>query len=261
MPVLPPVGNDIVDLTAPGNLGKGRDGRLCNRVLTLEERVLIDRTGRPDTLLWALWAAKEAAYKAISRDDPAVCSIPRQYRVFLGARQAVGTAASLAGKVITPRGELALRVELTADWVHALAAGSETALDRICRCVEGLEGGIDPSAFVRVGLLREIARFLDCATGDLSVVKDTVGPGAPGLLLRGRLLAVEVSLSHDGRFAAFAFDPTDLISTERERNPQAPLCGQRASLHQMKRKVLGIASTASADAGAGGKIVYPAAAG
>jgi phosphopantetheinyl transferase (holo-ACP synthase) len=208
---LPPVGNDVVDLASPGNPGKSMDGRFCDRVLTVEERALLVGAEQPDALLWAIWAAKEAAYKAISRDDPAVCSIPRQYHVVLDMGNGAGMVARLAGKVITPRGELALRVALTADRVHAVAAGSEAALDRLCGRVEGLDGAGDPSPFVRAGLIREIARFLGCAAGDLSVVKDR---GAPRMLFRGRLLAAEVSLSHDGRFVAFVFDPATLISED-----------------------------------------------
>ncbi|MBN2439510.1 MAG: 4-phosphopantetheinyl transferase family protein [Deltaproteobacteria bacterium] len=252
---MPPVGNDIVDLAAPGNPGKSMDGRFLGRVFTTEERALIAGSSRPDALLWALWAAKEAAYKAVSRGNPAACSIPRQYRVVLdtdglvksrefttnvisaktGIRKyqrvtksldpgfrrgddflpvcqgnAVGTAALLTGKVITPGGELALRIAMETDRVHALAADSEAALDRLCRHVEDLDVAGDPSAFIRGRLLREIARRLDCPVGDLSVVKNPDGPGAPGLLFRGRILAAEFSLSHDGRFAAFAFDPATL---------------------------------------------------
>jgi phosphopantetheine--protein transferase-like protein len=214
MPALPPVGNDVVDLAAPGNLGKSGDGHFLGRVFTAEERALIAGAARPDALLWAFWAAKEAAYKAVSRGDPAVCSIPRQYRVVLDTENAAGTATRLAGKVITPRGELVLRIALTADWVHVLAAGSEAALDRLCQRVEGMDGAGDPSAFVREALLREIARRLDCPAGDLSIVKDPDGPGVPRVLFRGRFLAAEVSLSHDGRFTAFAFDPATLIPAD-----------------------------------------------
>jgi hypothetical protein len=229
---VPPVGNDIVDLAAPGNPGKSGDDRFCSRVFTMEERARIDGAARPDVFLWALWAAKEAAYKAVRRGDPAVCSIPRQYRVEINEDSAPGDPVPgfrfcgnesigidgcrgniLAGKVITPAGELALRIELTADWVHSLAAESAAVLDRFCRHVEVLDGG-DSSAFVRKGLLREIACLLGCPTGDLSVVKAPGGAGAPGVLFRGRLLAAEVSLSHDGRFAAFAFDPAALPIAE-----------------------------------------------
>jgi len=214
---LPGMGNDVVDLKDPENIGKSRDERFIGRVFTAGERERIASAPSPDTLLWSLWAAKEAAYKAVSRADPAVCSIPHRYRVVLDAEDVTRKIVHLAGKVITPRGELVLEVAVAADWVHALAAGAEETLNRLCRRVQRLEGGkgaADPSAFVRGALLREIARRLDCPVGDLSVVKNQDGPGAPRVLFRGDLLAAEVSLSHDGRFAAFAFDPATLIPAD-----------------------------------------------
>jgi phosphopantetheine--protein transferase-like protein len=217
MNTLPGVGNDVVDLKDPENIGKSRDDRFLGRVFTAGERELIASVPSPDTLLWSLWAAKEAAYKAVSSADPAVCSIPHRYRVVLEAEDATRKIIRLAGKVITPRGELVLEVAVSADWVHALAAGAEEALKRLCRRVkrlEGRKGAVNPSAFVRGALLREIARRLDCPVGDLSVVKNPDGLGAPRILFRGDLLAAEVSLSHDGRFAAFAFDPATLIPAD-----------------------------------------------
>ena len=217
MNTLPGVGNDVVDLKDPENIGKGRDDRFLGRVFTAGERELIASVLSHDTLLWSLWAAKEAAYKAVSRADPAVCSIPHRYRVVLDAEEATRKIGRRTGKVITPRGELFLEVAVSEEWVHALAAGTEEVLQRLCRRVKRLEGGKgaeNPSAFVRGALLREIARRLDCPVGDLSVVKNPDGLGAPRVLFRGDLLAAEVSFSHDGRFAAFAFDPATLIPTD-----------------------------------------------
>ena len=214
---MPGVGNDVVDLKDPENIGKSRDDRFLCRVFTAEERERIASAPSPDTFLWSLWAAKEAAYKAVSSADPAVCSIPRRYRVLLEPKDATRKIVRLTGKVITPRGELILEVSVSADWVHALAAGAEEALNRLCRRVKRLEGGkgaVNASVFVRGALLREIARRLDCPVGDLSVVKNPDGPGAPRVLFRGEMLAAEVSLSHDGRFAAFAFDPATLIPAD-----------------------------------------------
>ena len=217
MNTLPGMGNDVVDLKDPENIGKSRDDRFLGRVFTAGERELIASVPSPDPLLWSLWAAKEAAYKAVNRADPAVCSIPHRYRVVLEPEDATRKIVRRTGKVITPRGELVLEVAVSVDWVHALAAGAEEALNRLCRRVELLAGGkgaADSSAFVRGALLREIARRLDCAVGDLSIVKNQDGLGAPRLLFRGELLAAEVSLSHDGRFAAFAFDPATLIPAD-----------------------------------------------
>ncbi|MBE0557548.1 MAG: 4'-phosphopantetheinyl transferase superfamily protein, partial [Proteobacteria bacterium] len=67
---MPGVGNDVVDLNEPDNRGKSGDDRFLGRVFTAEERELIARAAAPNTLLWSLWAAKEAAYKAVSGDDP-----------------------------------------------------------------------------------------------------------------------------------------------------------------------------------------------
>ena len=210
---MPGVGNDLIDLKDSENIGKSGDERFLGRVFTVAERESIARASSPDTLLWSLWAAKEAAYKAVSRADPAICSIPRRYPVFLEPEGAA-RKSGWTGKVITPRGEVACEVAVSAEWVHALAAGSEDALHRIFRRVRRLSSGNgagDPSAFVQGALLREIASHLDCFVGDLSVVKNQDGLGAPRVLFRGDLLAAEISLSHDGRYAAFAFDPATLI--------------------------------------------------
>ncbi len=233
---MPPVGNDVVDLKHPENQGKSRDDRFLGRVFTAEERARIAGAPCPETLLWALWAAKEAAFKVVTRDDPAVCSTPRKYAILLDAGYESGTAAGaeksggpvapavndlsgashslkksdicLTGRAITPRGELALRILVTDDYVHALSAATTSDLDRMLQRVDLMDLGEDSreaSAFVRRQLLSEIACSLDCPLGELSVAKEPLGPGAPFVLYRERRLAVDISLSHDGRFAAFAF--------------------------------------------------------
>lgn len=68
----PVVGNDVVDLTAPRAAGRAADRRFVERVFTAEERDAIARAADPDLALWHGWAAKEAAYKVVSRvlDEP-----------------------------------------------------------------------------------------------------------------------------------------------------------------------------------------------
>jgi hypothetical protein len=234
---LPPVGNDIVDLKLPENQGKNKDDRFLGRVFTAEERDRIAGAAHPETILWGFWAAKEAAFKVVSRDDPTVLSIPRRYAILLDAGDEYGTASGadksagpvasavngpsrsvdplgtsemfLAGRVITPRGELALRITVTNEYVHALSATTGRDLDNVSQRVDRVDVGDDPgddaSAFVRRQLLGEIARCLDCPLGELSMGKEPLGPGAPFVLRRGQRLAVDISLSHDGRFAAYAF--------------------------------------------------------
>lgn len=204
---MPPVGNDVVDLKHPENRGKSKDDRFIGRVFTEQERDRIATAACPDKILWALWAAKEAAFKVISRDDRTVRSTPRKYEILLDPLEV--SEARLAGRAITPRGELALQIVLTDDYVHAVSAATDGNFDRIFQRVDRMDVGEDAgdaSAFVRRQLLCEIARCLDCPLGELSIAKEPLGPGAPFVVRREQTLAVDISLSHDGRFAAFVFE-------------------------------------------------------
>ncbi len=203
---MPPVGNDVVDLKHPENQGKSKDDRFLGRVFTAEERDRIAGAARPDTLLWALWAAKEAAFKVVARDDPSVASTPRKYDIRIDPSTV--PEECLTGRVITPRGEAALRIAVTDEYVHALSAAKASDLDDIFQRVDRVDVVEDPakvSVFVRRQLLSEIAHCLDCPLGELSIGKEPLGSGAPFVLRRGQPLAVDISLSHDGRFTAFAF--------------------------------------------------------
>ena len=232
---MPPVGNDIVDLKEPDNCGKSGDERFIRRVFTPEERDRIVGAACPDQLLWAFWAAKEAAYKAVSRDDSSICSTPKRYRVVLddgtahhpfsddadftggsplGCQKAAGVSddtegpkGRLVGRVITPGGVAALWIMVTKEYVHALATAGAGDLGTLVHRVDPVDaeeeaGG--PSAIVRRKLLHEIALRLKCSIDDLVIRKEPLDRGAPSVFLRGRPLAAEISLSHDGRFTAFA---------------------------------------------------------
>ena len=118
-----------------------------------------------------------------------------------------GSEGRLAGRVITPRGAVALWIMVTDEYVHALAVAGNgdlaTLVHRVDRIdVEKEAGGA--SAFVRRQLLLEIALRLKCPIDDLVIRKEPLDRGAPSVFLRGRPLAAEISLSHDGRFTAFA---------------------------------------------------------
>ncbi|MEI7638026.1 MAG: 4'-phosphopantetheinyl transferase superfamily protein [Syntrophus sp. (in: bacteria)] len=75
------IGNDIVDLTSPDSIGKSLDRRFIARVFTPEEQERIDRSDSPDTTLWMVWAAKEAAFKAVIKLKPGLSFTHRAYVV------------------------------------------------------------------------------------------------------------------------------------------------------------------------------------
>jgi phosphopantetheinyl transferase (holo-ACP synthase) len=202
------VGNDVVDLSDPGNVGKSRDRRFCRRVFNDDELALIAASLQPDTTLWAIWAAKEAAYKAVSRGDPSVCSIPKKYPVILETSTHQRISTSLNGVVKTPHGEVFVRIHIKNAFLHALAAGTLEELTRIVARVEAVsEHTDDLPGFARKILLEEIAGRLACPVDELAILKEGVRPWAPYVTRLGARLPVTISLSHDGRYAAFALDP------------------------------------------------------
>jgi len=204
---LPPVGNDVIDLTDPENIGKSRDRRFCRRVFNNDELALISASSQPDTILWAIWAAKEAAYKVVSRDDPSVCSIPKKYPVIFETSTHQRFSRFLKGKVKTPHGEAFVHIHLHKAFIHALASGRTEGLTGMVARVEAVpEEAYNRPEFARKILLEAIAHRISCPLEELAVLKEEERPWAPYITRDGVRLTNDVSLSHDGQFAAFAMN-------------------------------------------------------
>jgi len=216
---LPHVGNDIVDLKEPRNLGKSRDTRFLDRVFTAEERRLIRSATRPDAVLWAFWAGKEAAFKAVSKDHPAISSRPGRYEVKMDDEQtgerigAPGFATrELAGRVDTPAGAIPIRVTFRDDYVHCIAGRNGPASEAdhwLVAMMDPLTAASPdgPSRYVRTSARRAIAACLGIIPEKISIHRFAAldGLGPPIVFLKGRPAGIDISLSHDGRFAAWAF--------------------------------------------------------
>jgi phosphopantetheinyl transferase (holo-ACP synthase) len=185
------VGNDVVDLTDPSVLRHHEDAGFVARVCADDERARIG-TARD---LWALFAAKEAAYKALVKLGASPGFGHRSLRV------APGRAS------VTWR---SLRLELSVggddEHVHAVAWSAGAApTARVVRS-DACDG---ESARARAVLRALVAEHLGCEPGSLDVVREPAplawdGFGPPRIARCGATLDVDVSLSHDGRFAAAA---------------------------------------------------------
>jgi phosphopantetheinyl transferase (holo-ACP synthase) len=185
------VGNDIVDLAV--TRARPEHPAFAQRVCSEAElRLLGASTDRARTL-WCLFAAKEAAYKALSKLR-GVRFVPRAFEV----------DESLT-RVRHAELELKLRVFDGAEFVHALAfAGDREPLwdSQECRSPS-------TSAEVRALVCRLAASYLRERREAFAVVRDALGRawdgyGPPRLLLRGRSAGLDVSLSHHGRYVACA---------------------------------------------------------
>ncbi len=218
------VGNDIVDLHDPESRPEALHNRFDTRVFTSDEREALTTSASAHALRWTLWAAKESAYKVAKKLDSAVRFLPRDFVV---RRLAEGRAV-----VVHETGPFDVRLCRTDEWVSAVAtlmaanaasvtasnapvggnapeaakarwAGNAPAAHRsVSIGIERLEvHGADPSQTVRELVCAALALRMNVPPGQVQIAADR---GIPVALWRNRRLPVDLSLSHHGRFVAWA---------------------------------------------------------
>ncbi|TFG91052.1 MAG: 4-phosphopantetheinyl transferase family protein [Syntrophobacterales bacterium] len=192
----------------PQARGKSRDIPFMDRVFTPDERRLIRGSSDPDMMLWSMWAGKETGYKAIRRRYPAVSSAPGRYEVQLPC---TGDHVPESGTVHTPCGPISIRFFITGDYVHCIGATADEEVDAIVWDVRKITW-THSSPNVESGFVREMARrSISVYLGEQPEAVDIIRPNedrglAPPVVRIGRKPpAINLSMSHDGRFAACAF--------------------------------------------------------
>src|SRR5262249_23637515 len=148
----------------------------------------------PNALRWELWAAKEAAYKVVKKlDEEAVWSPLR----FVVSFERAGAGAVEHGGRRIP-----VRVEADAERVHAVASDREDAWEHVRSRVAQLPApDADASAAVRALARQDLAPLLGAVAGSLEIARRG---RIPVLRLGGRDAPFDLSLSHHGRFVAYA---------------------------------------------------------
>ncbi len=188
-----------------------------NRVFTPGERQKILESSDPDRMLWSLWTGKETAYKALRRYVPSVSPAPARYEVHLPDE---GSHGPESGTVDTPLGTLSVRFLITNDYIHCLGAATDKVIDDVIWNVRNIPltcfSPHDESDFVREIAKRSIAGYV-CEPPEAVGIfrpKGCEGLAPPEVRIAGSTSAVTLSMSHDGRYAAFAFS----VCPERENH-------------------------------------------
>jgi hypothetical protein len=185
------LGNDVVDLAEDD--GPGRHPRHDTRVFDEAELRLLAREAAPERLRQLLWAAKESAFKALRRLDPAAFFSPRRYAVELDG--------ALRGRVRTPFGLVFVRGQVDGDCVHMVATDranpGASLLQGVARSSDA-----DASRAARALAIEGLSARLARAPGELRVERVN---RMPVLRLRGCSIPAVLSLSHHGRFVAWAY--------------------------------------------------------
>lgn len=200
-------------------MGKSLNTRFINRVFTPDEQRQIVGSPDPETALWALWTGKETAYKIISKRY-SVSSSPRLYEVRLSRTDrperpdsCFSEGKALSGFVDTPHGACYIQVIITHDYVHCIGNSvSSEAMDSVIWRVDRIDPapGDKPdfeSTAVRKALKKHLSASCNKSTEDIEIrrAKGPRGLGPPFAYINGRQSDIDISLSHDGRFTAYAF--------------------------------------------------------
>ena len=183
------LGNDVIDLADPET--HSRHEGFDARVFSPSEREDIARASDPHARRQMLWAAKESAYKAVRRARSRTVFSPVRFEVELDldGRGAVRHASDL----------LAVEVARAGDCIHAVACVGQDP-SRSLRGVTRVKGQ-SPGDAARSLALSEVGRSLGLPPKDLRIERPR---RIPELRLRGETLPAPLSLSHHGRFAAYA---------------------------------------------------------
>jgi len=188
------VGNDVVDLRDPEVVKGPAHPRFDARVFARSEREALRQSGAPERLRWLFWGAKEAAYKLARKLDPTVVFSPSRFVVTLDA--------TLVGQVCHQERSYPVKLAAGGDSVHAIATESHSA-GRIVAGIASTEAALDSSRAVRELATTALAERLRMPTEAIRIGRDG---RIPTLEVLGRDTALDLSLSHHGRFVAFACD-------------------------------------------------------
>ncbi len=223
------VGNDIVDLNLPGTLAKSQDARFLDRVFSVEEQQVIRSSPAPDRTLWALWSAKETAYKIISKiDSPPVFS----HRKFACRPGEVGVGGKACDITVTYQSrEIHTAVTLDKHYVYAQGqlAHSGTGGKRLEHRIRKLSGRENEqcrnkswvnnnftqeelqnirhpeSLMVRYYCKLQLSQLSGAPSNCWQIIRRTSGGKTqpPFLLLNGQRVDADVSLTHHGVWLAW----------------------------------------------------------
>ena len=203
---MPCVGNDVVDLREPANAGKSRDSRFLKKILTNAEIEFVQNAEDPEATLWSLWACKETAYKVIKKSSLDAAFLPRQWTVTFKSTKSKYSD----GEVTVPgKSKIYIRLFSNSNYVHCIGADCLVALDKLIWSVDALpeKEKINPSLYLRYCLGQSLAKHFSLNFHHIKIkrTRENAELQPPRVYVDGRKTDIDISLSHDGRYVAYAY--------------------------------------------------------
>ncbi len=209
---------------------KSMDSRFLKKILTDTEIAQVGSSDHPDATLWSLWACKEAAYKVLKKQTGDAAFVPHRWSVcfrrplpaiehqsaHLSAMQSDNRKSAMfaTGDVsISEKKSIFFYLFSSLSYVHCLAADHCDVLDKVIWRVDVLPGGqeqkdIDASVYARLCLAHALSGLFRYDQKQITIFRAQEKNGElqpPAVYLDGVKKDIDISLSHDGQFVAYAF--------------------------------------------------------
>ncbi len=183
--------------------------RFLKKILTDTEIEFVQSAKNPDKALWSCWACKETAYKVIKKSHAHAAFIPRQWVVSFNKSK----STYVDGEIKVPSApRLYFRLFSHVGYVHSVGSDCKDALEKtICAVValprQNNGERLDASLFSRECLTQNLARYFQLKSSDIKIsrIQEKRELQPPYLFVNGKKSDIDISLSHDGRFVAYAF--------------------------------------------------------
>lgn len=229
------LGNDIVDLSVSRTNLKHLEKnftRFLGRVFTKKEQDSILTAHYMPKILWAIWAAKEAAYKALKKQFP---SLIFSHKLFEVTQDTLLELSELTeGKEITGillyNKQLAnIKWQYNTNFIHCIAVLTNKIFNNWQSIHYNITENLDPIDITTIKQHftdRELnsiyseqslntrfyaKQFLKSHNVDEKVEIIRINNSPPTLFLGRKKLNHEISISHDGKFMAVCFCKIPLL--------------------------------------------------
>ncbi|TVZ28280.1 4'-phosphopantetheinyl transferase superfamily protein [Gillisia sp. Hel_I_86] len=186
------IGNDIIDLEIPIS-PNWNTTRYLNKLFTSSEQTAIFDSEEPEIWLQLFWSLKEAAYKAHQRQF----NLPRKYNPLDFICEIISEEKEAVQGILRIKGLIYFSTStITSTYIHSTAmTGSEINREA---CIKILDG----ESALKDKLFAEYSVLLKEPKTNFRIQKNK--NKFPVLYLKNTKLEQNFSLSHHGKFAAFA---------------------------------------------------------
>ena len=200
---MPVIGNDIVAINDAHNRASFSNPRYLIKTMTKSEKQAISIATQHPFLPFAIWSAKESAYKIMVKRGLKKSFCPIDFSV----RFTTIKSNELKGRVSYFDHRVHVNSIVTPAYVHTIGTESENHENKqIFHGVKQIDedSKSSESILTREFLKEDIQKRFGYVLGDLRIISD-INTNVPLVQVNGRSLPIDLSLSHDSGYVSYAY--------------------------------------------------------